>query len=89
MNRSALSMICGLAFVGLAMSVPALADRAPTPEERTRIEAAVRAAGYTSWEEIELDDGVWEVDDAVDAEGKQWDLKLDPKTMTIIKRVQD
>jgi len=89
MKRSALPMICGLAFAGFAMSVPALADRAPTAEERTRIEAAVRAAGYKSWEEIELDDGVWEVDDAVDADGKQWDLKLDPKSMTIIKRVQD
>jgi hypothetical protein len=89
MQRAALSIICVLAIAGLAMSAPAFADRAPTPEERTRIEAAVRAAGYTSWEEIELDDGLWEVDDAVDADGKQWDLKLDPKSMTIVKRTQD
>jgi hypothetical protein len=27
-----------------------------------------------------------EVDDAIDANGKQFDLKLDPKTMEIVKR---
>jgi len=89
MKRFALPMICAAAISGFAVITPALADRAPTPEERTRIEAAVREAGYRSWEEIELDDGLWEVDDAVDAEGKQWDLKLDPKTMAIVKRVRD
>jgi len=89
MTRFALPMICAVALSGFAVATPALADRAPTAEERTRIEAAVRAAGFTKWEEIELDDGVWEVDDAIDASGKEWDLKLDPKTMEIVKRVED
>lgn len=89
MQRAALPMIWALALSGLAPAAPAWADRPPTAEERTRIEAAIRAAGFKSWEEIELDDGVWEVDDAIDADGKEWDLKLDPKTMAIIKRTRD
>jgi hypothetical protein len=62
-------------------------DRPPTAEERTRIEAALRAEGYTAWNSIELDDNrVWEVDDARDAEGKEWDLDLDMQTLAIVKR---
>jgi hypothetical protein len=58
----------------------AYADRAPNDAERDAIETVLRDAGYTSWDEIELDDGddqVWEVDDAVGADGHQYDLKLD------------
>lgn len=51
-------------------------DRAPTPEEQAQIEQALRAQGFTRWDEIELDDGVWEVDDAIGADGKEYDLKL-------------
>lgn len=62
-------------------------DRAPTAEERTRIEAALKADGYTSWGSIELDDNrVWEVDDALDAQGKEWDLDLDMNSLAIVKR---
>ncbi|MET0259377.1 MAG: PepSY domain-containing protein, partial [Methylobacterium sp.] len=42
--------------------------------------------GFTKWKEIELDDGFIEVDDAIGADGKQFDLKLDPKTLEIVKR---
>jgi hypothetical protein len=73
----------------------ALADRAPNQEERTAIEAALRAAGFTSWEEIEFDDDdddeddqVWEVDDATGADGQEYDLKLD-QSYQIIKRERD
>lgn len=90
MKRFPLPMIAAAAVAVLTHTAPVFAsDRAPTAEERTRIEAAVRAAGYKSWEEIELDDGLWEVDDAVDAQGKPWDLKLDPTSMTIVKRTAD
>ena len=37
-------------------------------------------------DEIELDEGMIEVDDAIDASGKKFDLKLDPKTLAIVKR---
>jgi hypothetical protein len=59
-------------------------DRPPTPEERQRIENTLRAAGYMTWEEIEFDDGMWEVDDARKAgDNREFDLKLDPKTFEI------
>lgn len=72
----------------MAVAAPALADdRAPTVEERTRIEAALRADGYTSWGSIELDDNrVWEVDDAIDVENREWDLELEMETLTVTKK---
>jgi hypothetical protein len=79
------SSVLGLALA-LAVLQPAWADRAPTPEERTRIEAALRSAGFQRWEEIELDDGRWEVDDAVGADGREHDLKLNPDTFAIVER---
>jgi polyisoprenoid-binding protein YceI len=69
----------------LAPVTAALADRPPTDEERTQIEAALQEAGYSSWGSIEWDDdGYWEVDDAVDSGGVQFDLKLD-EGLTIIE----
>lgn len=75
------------ALAGLALgATAALADRAPTPEERARIEAALNEQGYVSWEEIELDDGRWEVDDARDAKGREFDLELDPDTLRVVEK---
>ena len=70
----------------LALATPALADdaRAPTSEERTAIEAVLRDAGYVSWDDIELDDGVWQVDDARKADGTEHDLEIDPTTFRIV-----
>jgi hypothetical protein len=51
-------------------------DRAPTDEERAQIEQVLRGEGFTRWDDIELDDGVWEVDDAVGSDGREYDLKL-------------
>lgn len=79
--------------VGLVLAIaafePALADRAPTPEERARVEAALRSQGFQRWEEIEFDRGQWEVDDAVGPDGRAYELKLDPNTMTILEREPD
>lgn len=62
-------------------------DRAPTAAERSSIEAALKAAGYSAWEEIELDDkDGWEIDDATFADGKKYDLTLDPSTLAITSR---
>lgn len=70
---------------------PALADRAPDATERAAIENKLKAEGYTRWEEIELEDdgSKWEVDDAVHADGKTYDLDLKPGTLEIIKRDLD
>ena len=82
--------LIALAATGAALvaATPALADRAPTATEAAAIEKAVRAAGFVSWEEVELDDDgpYWEVDDARMPDGKRYDLKLRPGTYEIVKR---
>lgn len=82
-----------LAFVAAVLAAslaaaPACADRAPTAIERQSVEKALRAAGFASWEEIELDDDgpLWEVDDARTSDGKRYDLKLKPGSYEIVKR---
>ncbi|MGB3501986.1 MAG: PepSY domain-containing protein [Mesorhizobium sp.] len=84
MSFRQVALAAALAFIPAS----ALADdRPPTAEERVKIEAALKAAGYSSWEEIELDDNDgWEVDDALFTDGKKYDLKLDPATLAIVDR---
>lgn len=67
------------------VSGPAFADRKPTAAELDAIERVLRAEGYTSWEEIEFDDGLWEVDDARRADGTEVELKLAPETYAIVE----
>jgi len=80
--------LTGLAALalGVAFTGSALADRKPTPEEQTKIEAVLKQEGFTKWKKIEVEDDEIEVDDAIDANGKQFDLELDPKTFAIVKR---
>jgi hypothetical protein len=75
-----------LLAVGIMIAGQAFADRAPNAEERSRIESFLRNEGYTRWGEIELDDGVWEVDDAYASDGRKYDLKLHRDTLAIVKR---
>lgn len=72
-------------------ATPALADRAPNPQERAAVERVLRANGFVSWEEIELDDDGprWEIDDAVARDGKRYDVELDPRTLRIVRRSLD
>ena len=74
---------------GLLASLPARADRPPTPEERAQIEAVLKREGFTKWGTIEFDDQYFEVDDAYAADGRKFDLDLDPKTFAIVKRDPD
>ncbi|MEE7505884.1 PepSY domain-containing protein [Methylobacterium mesophilicum] len=67
-------------------SLSARADEKLPPDQQAKVEAMLKQEGFTKWKEIELDDGMIEVDDAIDASGKQFDLKLDPKTLAIVKR---
>ena len=76
--------ILSLAFVVAAWQ-PAWADRAPSGAERARIEATLVMAGFQRWEDIELDDGRWVVDDAIYADGRQFDLTIDPYTFAILE----
>ncbi len=67
----------------------AMAGRDPTPEERPRVEAALRGLGSERWDEIEFEDGVWEIDDARTPDGKTYDLKLRAETFEVIERKED
>jgi hypothetical protein len=40
-------------------------------------------------DDIEFDDGAWEIDDAVAADGKNTILKLNQSTLAIIAREED
>jgi hypothetical protein len=77
------------AFTAIFFTGAAVADTQPNAQERATIEIALKNAGFTSWEEIELDDGRWEVDDAVHQDGGKYDLELDPNSYAIIKRERD
>jgi hypothetical protein len=82
-------VLCTLAATALVyaflLAQPARADRAPTQEERSRIEQSLRALGFQSWGEIELDDGQWEIDDAQHEDGKKYELKLNLETSSSSK----
>ncbi|MCJ2071627.1 PepSY domain-containing protein [Methylobacterium sp. J-030] len=70
----------------VGLSIAARADEKLPPDQQAKVEAMLKQEGFTQWKEIEFDDGVIEVDDAIDANGKTFDLKLDPKTLAIVKR---
>lgn len=81
----------GLAVLALAVAGgSALADDvAPTPEQKAAVEGALTAAGFTSWSKIELDDGKWEVDDVIHADGKRYDVELAVADLKVIKQELD
>ncbi|MGQ5701869.1 PepSY domain-containing protein [Sandaracinobacteroides sp. A072] len=82
-------MLLPALLLSFATAAHANDDRQPTPGERTAIEKVLRAAGYTSWEDIELDDGRWEVDNALLPNGSKYDLKLRPSDLKIIRTELD
>lgn len=88
MNKTCAALLAGILAAG-TMASPALAgDRAPTGEEIVALDKAMKAAGYVSWEEVELDsDGpYWDVDDARTKDGARFDLKIRPGTLEILSR---
>ena len=80
-----------LAAAGMLVPGQVLADRLPSPEERSSIETLLRDAGFQQWGKIELneDDDFWEVEDAYASDGGKYDLKLNLETLTIIKGEAD
>ncbi len=80
------------ATLGLTAAIPFAAradDRPVTAEERRQIEAVLRREGFVRWGDIELDDGRFEVDDAVAADGRKYDLDLSRADFSILKRDLD
>jgi tellurite resistance protein len=70
-------LIVSIAVLAVS-TLPALADRQVTEDERTKLVAAVQAEGCSGGKlEFDDDDQQFEVDDAVCADGKKYDLKFD------------
>ncbi len=74
MKSSALALAAVLLAAGFAS--PAFADRPPNKAERQQVSKVLRAHGFVSWGKIERDDGKWEVDNAVTASGKVYDVDI-------------
>jgi hypothetical protein len=74
------ALVAGLALAAMA---PQAQARQPDQAEAARLTEALHAQGYREWREIDLDDGVWEVDDAVDGQGRRHDLRVTPETYRI------
>ena len=73
-------------IVVIFAGTPALADRDPTPEERFQVEAELQYLGFTSYDDIDFDeDGYWEIEDARDADGQEYDLHLTPEPFQLLK----
>ncbi|MBL8646216.1 MAG: PepSY domain-containing protein [Sphingosinicella sp.] len=89
MYRQIATGIGAAALIGL--STPAFADRQATATEIEKIVPVLKAAGYVSWEEIELDDDgpLFEVDDARKADGSKWDVKLSASDFQIVREKKD
>lgn len=81
--------------LALTATAALAADRAPTPQEKAAIEKVLRAEGFVSWEEIEYDDDrpqrqpVWDIDDARTADGKAFDVRLEPGTLKVLRKQAD
>ncbi len=79
-----------IAASAFALAVPAFADGKPSDDEAKKITEALSAAGYTGGQmEKETEgSGVYEVDDAKDKSGAQFDIKLD-KDFKILSVTRD
>lgn len=82
-------MSLSLMIAASLASPAALELRDPNSRERARVEQVLRQAGFVRWDDIELDDGLWEVDDARARNGGEYDLKIDPRSMRIVRRDGD
>lgn len=83
-------------LIAVAFATPAVAkDRSPNDAERVAIEKKLRGLGYTSWDDIKLDDDrphhtpKWEVDDARKGDGPRYDIDLEPQTLRVIQEERD
>lgn len=84
--------LVGIVVVGLAVSAPALIVQA---QEAARAEldvkqiiAKLESAGYTRIEDIERDDGVWEVE-ATNSAGQRVELDVDPVSGAVLREERD
>jgi peptidase YpeB-like protein len=79
-------MKLGLSLVILGLTT--VAAYAATADQ-AKVEEALKAQGYTKWKNIVLDNGTWEVDDAINTTGKQFDLRIDANTLKITNSIPE
>jgi hypothetical protein len=78
------------AALAATLSPAALADgRAPNAEEKAAIVDAMQTNGFSTWGKVELDDGKWEIDDAVHKDGLVYDVDLKSGDYAMIKKERD
>lgn len=67
----------GALVLAATLATPALSgERRPNAAERAELAGILSAAGFTSWQKIERDDGKWEVDNARHANGRVYDVDI-------------
>lgn len=88
MKALTFAVITGATFAATS-SIAAGADRRADADEHAAIGAVLHQAGYTKWSNIELDDGKWEVENAVRADGKVFDVDLAVADLRILKEEID
>ncbi|MFG1462025.1 PepSY domain-containing protein [Xanthobacter sp. DSM 24535] len=71
----------------LLLAAPAWADGALTDSDRAKVLAAMAREGCTGGT-IDVDDGIFEVDDATCGDGRVYDLKFDPAFKLIDKDLE-
>lgn len=77
MRKATLTL--GIAALIAAAPLASLAvanDRPPTAAEASELTTILNDAGFKSWKKIELDDGKWEVDNAVHQDGRVYDVDI-------------
>ena len=74
--KQAVQLFAALVLSASATATAAHADRYPTKGERSSVTSVLRAHGFVSWQDIERDDGRWEVDDARHRSGRVYDLDI-------------
>lgn len=89
-HRTRRTVILAASIAAAAPFAMALADDRPvTPEEARQIETVLRREGFVRWGKVAFDDGQFEVDDAVAADGRKYDLKLSSVDFSIQHREPD
>ena len=75
---TASTALCAAIAIATGASVAKADDRPATAAERAEIGGILKANGFTSWRKIEFDrdDRKFEVDDAVKANGRVYDVDI-------------
>ncbi len=85
-------VLAAIVLLGFAASAPVLYAQAPNASanelDAKQIIAKLESAGYTHIEEIEKDDGMWEVE-ATNSAGQRVELKVDPVSGTVVREERD